>query len=88
MSRLMRGLAVTIAALMLLTLAACGKPTKEEMLRKTDKVETKAQLQAMLGTPDDIAKLGPAEVWTYKASNGEVIFLITGERVALQATGK
>lgn len=84
----MRGLAVAIAALMLLTLVACGKPTKEEMLRKTDKVETKAQLQATLGNPDDIAKLGPAEVWTYKASNGEVIFLITGERVALQAAGK
>ena len=88
MSRIRRFLGVVLVAVALLTLAACGKPTKEQMLLKADKVETKAQLQAVLGIPDDIAKLGPAEVWSYKASNGEVIFLITGDRVALQATGK
>ena len=35
----------------------------------------------------DIAKLGPGETWTYKGKNGDVVFLILGDTVALQATG-
>ena len=82
MSKLGRWLAIV----MLLALAACGKPTKEELLRKSENVKTKAELQAVLGLADDITKVGPLETWRYKGSNGDVVFIITGDTVQLQAT--
>lgn len=72
---------------LLLALAACGKASKEDLLKKAESVKTRAQLEKALGRPDDIAKVGPIETWTYKAGNGEVIFVLTGDTVALQATG-
>lgn len=77
---------ILLAGLLALSLAACGEPTKEDILRKADKVATKQALEKALGKPDDIAKLGPVEKWTYKASNGQVVFLITGDSVAFEAT--
>ena len=71
---------------MLLVLAACGKPTKEELVRKSENVKTKAELEAVLGRADDITKVGPLETWRYKGSNGDVVFIITGDTVQLQAT--
>lgn len=81
---IMRGVIVSI---LLLGLAACGDPSKEDMLKKAEKVTTKAELEKALGKPTDISKVGPLEQWTYKASNGQVVFIITGDRVALQAAG-
>jgi len=78
------------AAVIVLTLlfgAACGSPTKEDLLEKARNVSTRAELEKALGKPQDIGKLGPLETWTYKASNGEVVFLLVGEKVTLQATG-
>lgn len=72
-------------ALVLLT--ACGGSTKEDMVQKAREVSTRADLEKALGKPTDIAKLGPVERWTYKASNGEVVFLIIGDKVTLQTTG-
>ena len=46
----------------------------------------KAALLEALGDPDEVSKLGPIESWTYKAANGEVSFVITGDIVALKAT--
>ena len=37
--------------------------------------------------PTDLSKLGPLETWTYKASNGSVVFVVVGDTVTLQATG-
>ena len=75
-----------LAALSLLVLVACAKPTKEELLRKAEGIKTRTELQQKMGTPDDVAKFGPLERWIYKGSNGSVVFLITGENVALGAT--
>ena len=75
--------AVLLAALFL---AAC-EDSKQDILAKAENVATKAELREALGDPDDVAKLGPIETWRYKASNGEVTFLITGDRVALKAAG-
>ncbi len=75
------------AALFLLGLTACGDPSKEDILSKARDVKTRAELESKLGKPSNISKLGPIEQWSYKASNGEVIFIITGDTVALQATG-
>jgi hypothetical protein len=34
-----------------------------------------------------LALAGPVERWTYKASNGDVVFVIVGDTVTLQAAG-
>jgi hypothetical protein len=78
--------ALAIVALALLALAGCSR-TKEDVLRKAETVKTRADLESRLGRPDDIAKLGPMERWTYKATNGDVVFVIVGDAVTLQATG-
>lgn len=66
--------------------AGCGN-TKEDLLKKAEGVATRAALERALGRPDDIAKLGPVERWTYRARNGEVVFVIVGDTVTLQAAG-
>jgi len=74
--------------LALVLLTACGGRTKEDILQKARDVSTRADLEKALGKPTDIAKLGPMERWTYRASNGEVVFLIIGDTVTLQTTGR
>jgi hypothetical protein len=73
-------------ALVVLALAGCSR-TKEDVLRKAEGVKTRAELESKVGRPDDISKLGPIEQWTYKASNGQVVFVIVGDTVTLQAAG-
>jgi hypothetical protein len=68
-------------------LSACGDPSKQDIIKKASSASTKVQLEDVLGEPTTVDKLGPIEKWTYKASDGEVIFVITGDSVALQATG-
>lgn len=62
--------------------------TKHDLLKKTELVTTKAELEQILGAPDDRNKLGPIESWTYQASDGKVTFLIAGNTVQLQATSE
>jgi len=81
----MRPAVPTLAAAALL-LAACGPPTKHEILERAEEAETKADLQAALGDPDERDKVGPIERWSYRAKDGEVTFVITGDTVRLQAT--
>lgn len=78
---------LVLSAALVIALAACGDPSKEDIIEKSRGVDTKTQLMDKLGKPDDIAKVGPIEKWTYKASNGSVVFVITGEKVALQTAG-
>jgi hypothetical protein len=77
---------LAVAVLALLALAGCSR-TKEDVLKKAESVKTRAELESRLGRPDDIAKLGPMERWTYKASNGEVVFVLMGDTVTMQAAG-
>lgn len=67
-------------------LVACGDPDKTEIIEKSRGVETSAALRDKLGDPDSIDKLGPIEKWTYKASDGSVVFMIAGDRVTIGAT--
>ncbi len=76
-----------LAAALAAGLSACGRRTKEEMIERVRNVETRSQLESALGRPDDIRKLGPVEMWTYQASNGQVVFLVVRDQVTLQATG-
>jgi hypothetical protein len=79
----MRPWKLLLAAGLMLAVAACGKPTKESMLQKAGNAKKSAEVVALLGQPDDIGKLGPLEVWTYKASNGKVIFTMLADNVTL-----
>ena len=76
-----------LACVLALALVAGCSRSKEDLVQKAEGVKTKGELESRLGRPDDIAKLGPMERWTYKASNGEVVFVIVGDAVTLQATG-
>ena len=82
----MRKLLIVSAALAALSVAACGKPTKEALLQKVGEPKKKSEVVALLGQPDEIGKLGPVEIWTYKASNGSVVFTILADNVTLIAT--
>lgn len=78
-------LRAAMAVAILLTLTACGDPTKADIIEKARGVETREQLQKKLGKPTEISKLGPIEQWTYKAKDGQVTFILTGDSVAMQA---
>jgi hypothetical protein len=56
------------------SLLACGRPTKEALLDRARDIATRSQLESALGRPDNIEKLGPVEVRTYEAANGELVF--------------
>jgi hypothetical protein len=75
------------AALALLLLAGCSR-SKEDIVARARDVRTRADLERALGRPDDIGKLGPVERWTYRASNGEVVFVVVGDAVTVQATSQ
>lgn len=66
-------------------LVGCSR-SKEDLIQKSRGVGTRVELERALGQPSDISKLGPVEQWTYKASNGDVVFLIVGDKVTMQAT--
>ena len=80
-------LTALVLASVLFVAAACGEPSKSDILKKAEGVSEKARLENVLGRPDDVSKLGPIEKWTYKASDGTVVFIITGDKVAMQAAG-
>lgn len=70
-----------------LALAACGDPTKQDIIKKAEGADTRAKLEKVLGKPTNFSKLGPVETWTYKAKDGEVTFILTGDSVAMKAAG-
>jgi len=71
--------------ILLFSLAACGDPTLADIVKKSEKVETRADLERALGKPQQMTKLGPIETWTYKAKDGEISFLVTGDKVQASA---
>ncbi len=80
-------LASRLGALFLaLALAGC-LDSKQDILKKAEGVSSRAQLETVLGKPDDIAKIGPVERWTYKATNGTVTFILAGDIVTTSLTG-
>ena len=72
---------------LVLAVASCGR-TKEDIVTKARDISSRTELEKTLGRPDDITKLGPVETWRYQASNGDVVFVIVGDRVTLQAAGR
>jgi hypothetical protein len=82
--RRLAGLAMIALALLV---TACGPSSKEDLVAKAREVKTRAELERALGKPDDVSKLGPLEKWTYKARNGQVVFVLVGDVVTLEAAG-
>lgn len=79
-----------VMAAVLLWMAALGLVTgcsrsKEDLLEKSRGISARVDLERALGKPSEVNKLGPVEQWTYKASNGTVVFLIVADTVTLQA---
>jgi hypothetical protein len=83
----MRRTIAAAAAALAIGAAACGPPTKHQILKKAEGAETRQDLEARLGAPDDRSKLGPVETWKYVAKDGEVTFLIAGDRVRFETAG-
>ena len=81
----MRNMFAVIALTVLL--AACFHKTKDDLIQKAQGIETKQQLRTALGDPDGVDKLGLIEKWTYKASDGTVIFPIIADKVGPSVTG-
>jgi hypothetical protein len=79
----MIGLLLAFAAVAVL---GCGPPSQHEILKQADGAETKQALEEAIGAPDGVDKLGPVETWTYRASDGDVEFVITGDKVRLGST--
>ena len=84
MSRVTTTMLVWLLAAALVS--GCSR-SKEDLVAKSRGASTRTELEQALGKPSDITKLGPVEQWTYKASNGSVVFLIVGDKVTLQAAG-
>jgi hypothetical protein len=84
----MRKLLTTLVLAAALALGACGgQMTKQEITTKAAGITAKADLEKKLGKPTSFTKIGPIETWTYKASDGDVVFLITGDTVRLDIAG-
>lgn len=76
------------AAALALLLTGCFQDSKDGLIQKAEGIETKQQLREALGDPDTVDKVGPVEKWTYKASDGTVIFPIVADRVGPSVTGQ
>ena len=83
----MKNVLLALACSILLALSGCGRASKQDISKKTSSIKTKSELESVMGKPDDFNKVGPIETWKYKASDGEVVFVIMGDKVTLQAAG-
>ena len=82
----MRLVATTAAFALAVLLAGCFAPSKADLIKKADGASTRADLEAALGEPSDVSKLGPIEKWTYKASDGAVVFVLAGDSITFEVT--
>lgn len=88
MKSLRRAVGVVVLAA---PLVACGRGTKHDVMQKSEGATTRADLERVLGKPDrfESAGVGPLrmETWTYRASDGEVLFVVAGNTVVSRTTG-
>jgi len=74
-------------------LSGCGTPSKQDVIDKTQGLKNKTQLRDTMGKPDEFSTvemplLGSVEEWTYKCSDGEVVFEIVNSKIKLKMAGK
>lgn len=68
-------------------MAACSDSTADIVVKAKD-AGTTAQLTEAIGKPDSIEKIGPLARWIYQASDGEVTFIILGNRVTTSTSSR
>jgi hypothetical protein len=71
----------------LLLLAACFAPSKADLIKKAEGASSRTELEAALGEPSEVSKIGPIEKWTYQASDGSVVFVLAGDTITFEVTG-
>ena len=81
--KFVRTFAVLLAVL---ALSACFAPSKADLIKKAKGADTRDALEAALGEPSEVSKLGPLEKWTYQASDGKVVYMLAGDTVTLEVT--
>ena len=80
-------LARTLVALSgLVLLSACFAPSKSDLIKKAEGAKSRAELEAALGEPSEVSKIGPIEKWTYVASDGTVVFVLAGDTITFEVT--
>ena len=88
MQRRAGGIAAVVSLCML---SGCGTPSKQDVIAKANGIKKKDKLQEALGKPDNLQymeiPLGAMETWTYKCSDGEVVFQIWKDKIIMKATG-
>jgi hypothetical protein len=74
-----------------LTLAGCGIGGVQDVKAKTEKLETKEQLERALGKPTSVtggSAFGlSAETYVYEASDGTVTFIIVNGKIKSKLYG-
>ena len=78
---------IVTSMFLVLLLSGCGRGSKQDVMTKAKSITTKQELEKAFGKADSFSSLGPIEMWTYKVSDGEVVFVVTGDKVALKASG-
>lgn len=84
--RFARGVLALFAVAALAASVGCGARSKHDILQKAEGVETKSELLDALGEPSERGKLGPVETWTYAAKDGNVTFVVLGNKVSMKTT--
>jgi hypothetical protein len=79
-------LKIVAACTLALLLTGCFGESKADILNKAKGATTTEQLEAALGKPDEVDKIGPLEKWSYDANDGRVVFAIVAGNVTLEAT--
>ena len=87
----MRRVLVAVSLVLALVLAGCSARSKKDLVDKAQGITSKAELEKKLGKPDEVSgQVGipgvvSTETWVYKASDGEVIFQVAGDKVVFGA---
>lgn len=71
-----------------LTLGSCTRPTKHEILAKSEDCHSSGELESKLGEPDDREVLAMFEQWTYHGSDGDVVFHVAQGKIIFRTTHK
>ncbi|HEY3320717.1 MAG TPA: hypothetical protein VGP72_09660 [Planctomycetota bacterium] len=85
-------LRILAACTLIFALAGCGNGSRQDIMEKAKEAKNAKELRAALGKPDKIDSVEVLsvrnETWTYKGSDGEVVFQLMNDKVILKASGE
>ena len=71
-----------------LALTGCEDGTIAGIANKSASITTSAELEKVLGKPQSIEKSVLGQKWKYKATDGEVAFIISADKVQMRLTNR